>query len=146
MLCEKLPSTLHPSPSMWCHKYPKLCLNPFLPLGDTNNLHGMRGFSSPPLASSPQRYFLGGSSTLTYLKITTTTNKPKQKKSPPWMTEFVTIIKYSSYSSGCVSPAKSYCSQHHMVAFFFPFLIDLEQQFVSPVSQHHSMHCLTETT
>lgn len=62
------------------------------------------------------------------------------------MTEFVTIIKYGSYSSGCVSPAKSYCSQHHMVAFFFPFLIDLEQQFVSPVSQHHSMPCLTETT
>lgn len=29
---------------------------------------------------------------------------------------------------------------------FFPFLIDLEQQFVSPLSQHHGMHCLAETT
>lgn len=85
-------------------------------------LCGMWGFSSPPLASSPQYYFQGGNSTLTYLKITTTTKKETQtKKFPPRMTEFVTIIKYGSYSSGCVSPAKSYCSQHHMVAFFFPF-------------------------
>lgn len=29
---------------------------------------------------------------------------------------------------------------------FLSFLIDLQQQFVSPVSQHYSVHCLIETT
>lgn len=56
-------TVLEPLPASGWHKY--LC--------------GMWAFSSPPPASSPQYYFQGGNSTLTYLKITTTKNKPKQR-------------------------------------------------------------------